>query len=1387
MTSKASPIPGTYRICSSSNRYDAVPTVIYPTTFLPQKTRSSLLSNGILRLRRSILLLSWVSLAYATTMAQEHIIISRKYDMSDGLLGEGVQSILQDRQGFIWIKAGTALNKFDGYTFTNYSNNPSFSSILDRRGRMLFQDRSGKFWTRDRGGIAVFDPEAELYVHRFSADLLTGEIVRIRERHDGNLWLCMGSSIYLVNIQTFSVQKLDLPPDNGYSDILESKDSSMWIRNTQGLIEINQRTNQRFIYRSPLGKLHQGTVVDREDLTLLQDAKERLWMGMESGLALFDKQSKSFSRHLPDIRVSDLLENEDGRLWVCSSQGLFLFDPDSESYYQPTTLWCNQILRDRQGILWLATVDGLWQLNPWNNNIHVYHHFGELIGQMVEDANNEILMIVSVSHGIAQSRLFRFDPSLNNVDEFKHSPTDHSTYSGNFLRVIFNASDGTILAAGQVSPLERYNPASRSFDRIRINQNIDPYVGFMDSFGTLWLGGVSGGLERHASNFIEQKAISGFPEGTVSSIVEDKSHNLWIGSNGGLSRYNLITSKLDVFTQKQGDANGISHTTVNQVMIDQENDLWVATSGGLDKMIRGTENDVPRFIHWRRSKTGLPFDEVVSMVDGGDGTLWLACANMISHFYPKTNTFKNYDQRNGLTGKHFIAAYSMNTKGLRSSNGNIFFSSSNGLVVFHPDSLRDNPYVPPVIITGLSVNNKMLPVAGGHADTLSAKSPLRKSIAYEDSIKLTYHQNDFSIEFVSLNYINPENNKYKYRLEPYETEWTETTAENRSARYTNINPGNYIFRVIGSNNDGIWNDQGTSLAITITPPWWKTTWAYVGYAFGFFIVFLIWRNYENTRIKLKHRAEHLSELDTLKSRFFANISHEFRTPITLILGPLKDIYNGTSKEDPKQILGPVIRSGQRLLQLINQLLDLSKIEADKMILQTSTTNLVELLRGIASSYESLAQTKRIKFAFHSASTESILWIDVEKVEKIIHNLLSNAFKFTNEGGEVILELRVESKYAMITVRDSGIGIPVDQLDRIFDRFYQVDSSQTRGYEGSGLGMALAKELVELHRGKISVESEVGKGTTFTIGIPTGTAHLHTSEMTDHRRQQQSISLQARAIETPDEPSSRSTVTAIIPPHPVLLIVEDNVDMRRYIRKTLLEYYYIQEAVNGEEGFKTAQQIIPDLVISDIMMPEMDGYQLCEKLKANEFTSHIPVILLTAKADRESKLTGLKTGADDYLAKPFDREELLLIVKNHIEERRRMRERFSRTITLEPTGMNVSSLDEKFLKKILTLVEAHIEDESLSIEAFSEEAGYSRMQMYRKIKGLTGQTPSQFVRSIRLKRAAQLLTNKSDTVSQIAYGVGFGSLSYFTKCFKEQFGVTPGKYAATKENQRPEES
>jgi signal transduction histidine kinase/DNA-binding response OmpR family regulator len=659
-------------------------------------------------------------------------------------------------------------------------------------------------------------------------------------------------------------------------------------------------------------------------------------------------------------------------------------------------------------------------------------------------------------------------------------------------------------------------------------------------------------------------------------------------------------------------------------------------------------------------------------------------------------------------------------------------------------------------------------------------------------INLKFNQDFFSFQFAALDYTNPQKNQYAYYLEGLEDDWN-YSGNRRFANYTGVPPGNYTFRVKGSNNDGYWNQEGASIAITILPPPWKTWWAYTIY--GIFLIGLIyaWRKYDLKRQRLKQElklghveAEKLKELDTMKSRFFANISHEFRTPLTLILGPLQNLLSQSKDEKSKQYLNMMQRNARRLQNLINQLLNLSKLESGKMKLQAREENIVVLVNGYVQSFESLAKQKNIDLIFHSNEENIPLYVDKDKIEKILFNLLSNAFKFTNAGGAITIQVGKQADGIFVSITDTGHGILPEKLNYIFDRFYQADDSYSKDQEGTGIGLALAKELAKLHHGTISVESHIGEGSVFTVFLPAGKHHLKPDEI----------------IDKPEMPAKREKIQEPVPEHefsentlagedlpkpdefnekddkPYVLIVDDNADLRSYMRDCLTEDYYIHEATEGVEGFSKATQQIPDLIISDVMMPKMDGYELCKKLKTDERTSHIPVILLTARASSESRIEGLETGADDFITKPFDYHELLTRIKNLIQLRNKLKEKFRKEIDYNRLSKerDVISMDQQFIRKAKAVVEKNISEPEFSIENFAREMALSRVQLHRKLRALVDQSATQFIKTIKLNRAAELLKNKSGTVSEIAYDVGFNTLPYFTKCFQEQFGVNPSEFA-----------
>lgn len=526
---------------------------------------------------------------------------------------------------------------------------------------------------------------------------------------------------------------------------------------------------------------------------------------------------------------------------------------------------------------------------------------------------------------------------------------------------------------------------------------------------------------------------------------------------------------------------------------------------------------------------------------------------------------------------------------------------------------------------------------------------------------------------------------------------------------------------------------------------------------------------------INHQAEKIKELDQLKSRFFANISHEFRTPLTLLLGPIEKRLAIATKQADKIELSSMHRNASRMLTLINQLLDLSRLESKTLKLNCRHTDLQPTILSIMSQFSSMADSKAINFEVVNPQPVTLFY-DADKLEKIITNLLSNAFKFTPVGGSITLTItqqdpdeNFENGYAQIIIADTGTGIETEHLSKIFDRFYQVDMSSTRAYEGSGIGLSLTKELVELHQGSISVTSAPGKGSTFTVKLPLGNNHLNEEEIErDHVDLTIPKSNGAVHINIPENIIIENTIQGL----PRLLLVEDNADLRYYLRENLKQQFNLSEAEDGEKGIATALEEVPDLIISDLMMPKINGLQLCQQLKEDEKTSHIPIILLTAKADVETKLQGYKYGADDYIAKPFQIEEVIVRVENLIANRKRVQEKFARHLTISPNALPVNSIDERFLKRAMELVEKFIGDSSFGVEPFSKEMGVSHTQLYRKLHAITGFNPNEFIRHMRLLRAADLMRQKAGNVADITYQVGFNNLSYFSKVFKEKFGITP---------------
>ena len=935
-----------------------------------------------------------------------------------------------------------------------------------------------------------------------------------------------------------------------------------------------------------------------------------------------------------------------------------------------------------------------------------------------------------------------------------------------------------------------------------------------DSSKTVWIGTTNGLMTTdlsfgHPLNQTHRSSSNG-----VNAIVVDHNNRVWIGTHHGLTRIGERNSPPTWFFNDPEDPGSLPHNHVSTLFVDSKNRLWIGTAGGGAGLYDELKGKFSRYEQVEGMASALTNNFVTSIVEGLDGTIWIGtlgggvnrvdrengsttsitaenglCDNRIASllvddggilWVGTQNGLSRYDP-SGPTFRHFFAPHGLANNQMsinsmfKDRTGRLFFGTLTGFNSFLPERVTIDSQPARITFTGMKVFQT--PYFPG------------EDLSGINGIVLSHEQNYFTIGFALLDFTFPKQNRYEYYLEGFDDHWIQRGSRTR-AEYTNVPPGNYVFRIRGADSHGVWNDQGSTLAITITPPWWRTMWAYMGYVIGASALLFYLRRYEKNRQNLKHRlelehvqAEKLKEIDQLKSRFFANISHEFRTPLTLIEGPVKQLKSGEYKEDPSEQYEIILRNSQRLLRLVNQLLDIAKIESGGMKLRAQELDLRNIVKGVSAAFESSAKQKRIEFKIKGLDEPLIGWFDIEALEKIIVNLLSNAFKFTPPHGQVNVDSRQlpidNRQFVEISVSDTGIGIPVTELERIFDRFYQVDASQTREHEGTGIGLALTKELVELHRGVISVKSDVGKGATFTVRLPMGKEHLGLDEIVEaHEKNEHTAELMLNVAGHHEE-EAVDEEGGIAGESPLVLIIEDNADMRKYVHTSLNTRYRVFEAANGEEGIQKAIEIIPDLIISDVMMPRMDGFVLCSRLKTDERTSHVPIILLTAKADTTHKIEGLETGADDYITKPFDTHELSVRVKNLIEQRRKLRERFAKDGIFKVREGSISSADDRFLKRAREVVEAHMAEPIFSAEFFAKEMFLSRMQLHRKMKALTDHSPGEFVRILKLERASQLLRHNAATIAEIAFQVGYDDPSHFAAAFRKQFGLSPSDFQQNK--------
>lgn len=1392
-----------------------------------------------------------------------------RLSVRQGLADNSINCIMQDHAGFIWIGGNNGIYKYDGYDFTfikdlyGCRNCPSFKKVFSIR-----EDNLGLLWILSDIGLTLYNPENGksilIYQILWNSSQVQLDLSKslLRDSH-GNIWASNQSglikisykknfnetgardSVYNYSVKDlFKIESVQLSddkygPDNSVLSVYEDRKGNIWAGCMEGIFVMGKGYNT-FTRLDSYPKNGLGEVLTSVK-DILQLDENAYWIISQNDLCLMEKVNSIFRDSIPDRslfhftwkklkdgrQVNSLSVDHQKNYLVATTDNLYkikrnektgeiLFEPlyNQLTEREDDILNFKQIqyiFEDRSDVIWAAhTLNGISKFNLIQSQFTSYKNL------MINNFTNDDIDLIykdsagNLWIGTFSGGFYKIQPGNKNVMHYDlTSPKDRIIY-------MQEASPGFFMMGLNNGILE-FNSESGKFSdplpdtKIANNLRVTGVADMLKDGDQFYIGTIGGLFIYNTLNkklfqftFNNNDSVIDYNNAILSIIKlkngEILSSSCYHGINKiVLNPQNGNISVIPVVSNKLLTENGIIDVERHRLYEDRKGFLWIANYSGLHR-INLKNREVKNYKLFENSE----FPQACSIIEDEHNNLWISTHKGLCRFNTETESIKIFDKNSGLP----VSIHGFNTA-YKEEGGVLYFGGIGGFYSFHPDSIKTNDSIPPVMITDFRLFNKSM-----KADTTKG-SILKKNISYTRLIELRHNQNDLSFQFAALDYNQPSKNKYVYKLDGYQKDWIETDAINRIATYTNLDPGTYTFRVKGSNNDGVWNEKGASLVIIIQKPWWGTILAWFIYvivfagASGGLIYRRLWKLkmeklvLENKvdertkqieeqkgrillqRDKLEEQNQRITELDELKSRFFTNISHEFRTPLSLIQSPVEELLDDPRRnEKERRKLNLVQRNTQRLLNLVNQLLDISKIDGSKMKLDLVEADVMKHLGAVAGSFSSLAETKSIRYQMHFPKEEIITWFDPDKLDKIALNLLSNAFKFTPEGGEVAFTASYKNSYDTkfsqvleFSVTDTGTGIPAESLEKVFDRFYQVESSLKKEGGGTGIGLSLARELARLMHGDITIKSEHCEGSTFCLHIPLGKDHLEESEFILLKDLPESFALVPELYGKMEEEMPEHDVKSA-DKNPVLLIVEDNRDIRIHIADNFNSEFNIYEAVDGVSGLKKARELIPDLIITDLMMPRMNGLELCEKLKNDELTSHIPVIMLTAKVSREDKITGLQTGADDYIPKPFSMAELKVRAKNLIEQRIKLRERFSREITLEPNDISITPLDEKFLKRAIEIVEIHLNDENFDLVIFRKEMNMSRSTLFRKLHALTGQSPTEFIRTIRLKRAASLLKQKFGNVTQVSLEVGFNNLSYFNRSFKKLFGVSPVEYVKT---------
>lgn len=1402
---------------------------------------------------KTMLLVVLISMHQAFSQAGSAAFRFEHITVNQGLSHSDAMAVVSDHQGFVWFGTNKGMDRFDGSSLKNYSFDFEHrkQSLSVNRIRSLHVNRAGELFVgTENGGINYYDrlkdkffpidPDSFPETERARAEMLSkASVSAIATDRLGQIWIgAFSQGLFVLKRDSagnfISVKRFSSEADRNsfyINDVTADEEGNIWIAANEGLFKAKSIIVASDSKHSYLQNVRSGF---SKVGVLHFDQKGNLWLAADEKVYFAESQNlrrvnqidfQSVYNSFSFNELTALHYDSYGRLWVGTEFGLYVlennpqglgttdmpFDNPVVSLYQPqdgnpisiSSSRIHDIYEDKFKTVWIAASSG--GINKVDLLAKQFGHIkrepqntasiaNNYINTIYKDARSNLLWI-GTRNGFSRYNL-RTQKATNFL-----SQKGGGDITGIDVNNIFRDSAGKLWISTwnngfYIFTEEEGKEVLRQYDLTQ-DQNAITYkaaTAFVeDNFGFLWIATSELGLRKYS---LEGKLLqtylpsnSDIPTSSINSLYYDSDNAiLWAGTpNAGLLKLKVEEDGLSLMKQYGNDPDDSASLGINYVwpiLKSKTGDFWIGTIGaGLHKL---TTDSTGKEVIIRYSKW-LPEVDVESILEDDDGNLWIGGAGLYK-FNPHTKEYLKFNVDDGLQSNSFKvgAAY-------KDENGIMYFGGINGLNYFDPGHIKVNPHPPMVLITELKVQNKSVEIG----EELNGRVLLEKNISYTDEITIKASENDFSIGFVSLHFINPEKHLFAYKLDGYQDEWIYPEKGQRNANFSNLDPGEYTFMVKSTNGEGKWSENYAAIDVEVLPPWWKTWWAYALYFL--LVVTALWiarriavyrREMKNTLLVEKVAHEKDLELNELKLKFFTNISHELRTPLTLILGPIEDLLAAPKLAGMRGKIMLMQKQTLKLLDLVNQLMDFRKAESEIQPLKVTHQNIVPFINELFLVFYQKAEEKQIEYTFTAERDNVPMYFDANKIEIVVTNLLSNAFKYTGEGKKVSVSASVhgdpeeeaifdkeglEQHYLVIKVKDYGIGMEPEELEKIFDFYYQAAKSETMQVIGTGIGLSLVKEIIKRHSGSISVESQPGEGTEFTVKLPFGKNHFPPTDVLSDQPLPATPYID-RNLSIPREPAPQALNEDAALKDFKLLIIEDNEDVLQYLHKLFATHMRVYLARNGQEGWSLLEQVVPDLVLSDIMMTPMNGLEFCKKVKEDPKTMHIPVFLLTARAAVVHELQGLELGADDYIVKPFVPKLLQARVFSMMQNMQKMRVYYHKQILLQPTEIRVPDEDRLLLELSMKTVEENIEDPNFNVQVLVKKMGMSQSAYYRKMKAITGQSVVEFIRDVRLKRAAQLLRESKMRVSEVAIIVGIEDMKYFRKVFRQVFEMSPSEYS-----------